>query len=73
MACIIVLVLSLLFALSCSPRVSSVTTRDILDHALLVEGPDHIEVLNVVKENGAWIRVDGRVELDMGKVLAFSG
>jgi len=41
-----------------------------LDQALLVGGPDRIEVLNVLKEDGVWIRMDGRVGLDMVRVLA---
>ena len=68
-ACIVVLVLILLFALSYSSQVSSLTTQDILDRGLFVEGPDHIDVLNATIEHGIWVRVDGRVGLDMGRVL----
>ena len=68
-ACVVVLVLILVFALSYSSRVSSLTAQDILDRGLFVEGPDHIDVLNATKEGGVWIRVGGRVGLDMGGVL----
>lgn len=68
-ACVVVLVLILLFALSYSSRVSSLTAQDVLDRGLFVEGPDRIDVLNVTKEDGIWIRVDCRVGLDMGRVL----
>ena len=68
-ACVIVLVLILLFALSYSSRVSSLTAQDILDRGLFVRGPDRIDVLNATKDGGVWIRVDGRVGLDMGRVL----
>jgi len=69
LTCIVVLALVLLFAFSYSSRVSSLTAQDILDRGLFVEGPDRVNVLNVTKEDGVWIRVDGRVGLDMGKVL----
>lgn len=68
-ACVVALVLILLFALSYSSQVSSLTTQDILDRGLFVEGPDRVDVLNATKEDGVWIRVDGRVGLDMGRVL----
>jgi len=68
-ACVIVLVLILLFALSYSSRVSNLTAQDILDRGLFIEGPDRIDVLNATKEGGVWVRVDGRVGLDMGRVL----
>jgi len=68
-ACVVVLVLVLLFALSYSSRVSSLTAQDILDRGLFIEGPDRIDVLNATKEGGVWIRVDGRVGLDVGRVL----
>ena len=69
LTCVVVLVLILLFAFSYSSRVSNLTAQDILDRGLFVEGPDRVDVLNATKEDGVWIRVDGRVGLDMGRVL----
>lgn len=69
LTCLTVLVLILLFAFSYSSRVSSLTAQDILDRGLFVEGPDRVDVLNATKEDGVWLRVDGRVGLDMGRVL----
>ena len=69
LACVIVLGLVIVFTLSYSSRVSSLTVQDILDRGLVVEGPDHIEVLNATKEDGVWVRVDARVGLDIGNVL----
>jgi len=69
LTCVVVLALILLFAFSYSSRVSSLTAQDILDRGLFVEGPDRVDVLNATKEDGVWIRVDGRVGLDMGRVL----
>lgn len=68
-ACIVVLALIILFALSYSSRVSSLTVQDVLDRGFVVEGPDRIDVLNATKEGGVWIRVGCRVGLDMGSVL----
>ena len=68
-ACLIFLALVILFALSYSSRVSSLTVQDILDRGLVVEGPDRIDVLNVTREDGIWVRVEGRVGLDMGSIL----
>ena len=48
---------------------STLTAQDILDRGLFVQGPDRVDVLNATKEDGVWIRVDGRVGLDMGRVL----
>ncbi|KAF9778847.1 hypothetical protein BJ322DRAFT_1089959 [Thelephora terrestris] len=68
-ACIVVLALIILFALSYSSRVSSITVQEVVDRGLVVEGPDRIEVLNATKEGGVWVRVDCRVGLDMGRIL----
>jgi len=68
LTCVVVLVLILLFAFSYSSRVSNLTAQDILDRGLFVKGPDRVDVLNATKE-GVWIRVDGQVGLDMGRVL----
>jgi len=68
-ACVVVLALILVFAFSYFSRVSSLTTQNILDRGLYVEGPERIDVLNVTKEDGVWVRVDGRVGLDMGTIL----
>jgi len=68
-ACVTVLLLILLFALSYSSRVSSLTAQEVLDHGLFIGGPDRIDVLNATQEGGVWIRVDFRVGLDMGRVL----
>jgi len=67
--CIVVLVLILLFALSYSSRISSLTAQDVLDRGLFIEGPNRIDVLNATKEDGVWIRVDCRAGLDMGRAL----
>ena len=72
LTCVVVLVLTLLFAFSYSSRVSSLTAQDILDRGLFVEGPDRVDVLNATREDGVWIRVDGRVGLDMGRILRIS-
>ena len=69
LACVVVLALIVVFALSYSSRVSNLTVQDIIDRGLVIEGPDHIEVLNVTKEDGVWIKVDARVGLDIGSVL----
>jgi hypothetical protein len=68
-ACVTVLVLVILLAFSYSSRVSSLTVQDILDRGLVIEGPNRIDVLNATKEDGVWVKVDGRVGLDMGRVL----
>ena len=68
-ACITVLVLVILLAFSYSSRVSSLSVQDILDRGLVIKGPDRIDVLNATKEDGVWVKVDGRVGLDMGRVL----
>lgn len=69
LACVIVLALVIVFTLSYSSRVSSLTAQDILDRGFIVQGPDRIEVLNATKEDGVWVRVDARVGLDIGNVL----
>src|SRR5579872_4704996 len=60
LVCIIVLALIILFALSYSSRVSSLTVQDVLDRGFVIEGPDRIDVLNATKEDGVWIREIGR-------------
>lgn len=69
LASIVVLALTILFALSYSSRISSLTVQDVLDRGLIIEGPDRIDVLNATREGGVWIRVDGRVGLNVGNVL----
>lgn len=69
LACVVVLALIIVVSLSYSSRISSLSDQDILDRGLIIEGPDHIEVLNATKEDGVWIRVDARAGLDIGNVL----
>jgi hypothetical protein len=69
LACVVVLALVILFALSYSSRVSSLTVQDVLDHGLVIEGPNRIDVLNATKGEGVWMRVDCRMGLDIGRAL----
>ena len=64
-----VLSLVIFFIHGYSSRVSSLTVRDVLSRGLVTEGPSRIDVLNATREDGVWLRVSGRVGLDVGSVL----
>jgi hypothetical protein len=65
---IILLVVVTLIAYSYVAKASHVAPDDIR-RALVFQGPDRVDVLNVTKEGGIWMRVEGRVGLDVGVLI----
>ncbi|KAH7928366.1 hypothetical protein BV22DRAFT_1059190 [Leucogyrophana mollusca] len=67
--CIIVFLFLALLAYSYAARLSDVSPQDIIESALVVEGPDRVDVLNVTENGGIWINIQARVGLDAGSVI----
>ncbi|OBZ76471.1 hypothetical protein A0H81_02995 [Grifola frondosa] len=49
-------------------RASNISPEEILQRALVVRGPDRVDVLNATNDHGVWLMVHGRVGLDAGNV-----
>jgi hypothetical protein len=43
--------------------------QDILNEAVVLQGPDRVDVLNVSISEGIWVNVEGRIGLDAGAVV----
>lgn len=67
--CIIVFLLLVLLAYSYAARLSDVSPEDILQNALVIQGPYRANVLNVTADGGIWIQVQARVGVDAGSVI----
>lgn len=66
---IIVFIVVALLAYSYAARAKLVSPDDLLDHAVVVKGPDRLDVLNVTEDGGIWVNVGGRVGVDAGAVI----
>jgi hypothetical protein len=58
-----------LFAYSYAARASEIPRNELLDKALVVQGPDHLNVLNITSEGEIWVNVQARVGLDIGAAM----
>ncbi|KAG0703538.1 hypothetical protein DFH29DRAFT_435917 [Suillus ampliporus] len=67
--CIIIFLLLALLAYSFAARLSDVSPEDVLENALVIQGPYRVSVLNVTADGGAWIRVRARVGIDAGSIM----
>ncbi|KAJ3841451.1 hypothetical protein EV361DRAFT_192544 [Lentinula raphanica] len=67
--CLCALAIIVILAWSYSSRASDMSPEDILHKALVVQGPDRLDVLNVSFSNGIWVNVEGRIGLDAGSVV----
>lgn len=50
------------YALSSSPE-------DLLNDALVIRGPDRVDVLNLTSDGGIWVNVEGRIGVDAGSII----
>ncbi|KAI0922585.1 hypothetical protein AcV5_009518 [Taiwanofungus camphoratus] len=66
--CILTLILLVLIIYSYRSRAVSASPNEILQHALVVRGPDRVDVLNTTGDGGIWLTVHGRLGLDAGNV-----
>ncbi|KAJ3881641.1 hypothetical protein F5051DRAFT_95809 [Lentinula edodes] len=67
--CICALAIIVILAWSYSSRASDMSPDDILHKALVMQGPDRVNVLNVSSSEGIWVHVEGRFGLDAGAVV----
>ncbi|KIK61783.1 hypothetical protein GYMLUDRAFT_224884 [Collybiopsis luxurians FD-317 M1] len=66
----IILALAVLLLLAWSYfRSSEMSPEVILHKALVLEGPDRVDVLNISFSDGIWVEVEGRIGLDAGSVV----
>lgn len=66
--CVFALLLLIVVIYTYRSRAVSASPDDILQHALVVRGPDRVDVLNTTADGGIWMRIHGRVGLDAGHV-----
>lgn len=70
--CIVFLVLLALLAWSYASRASGLSPQDIINHHLVFEGPDKLDVLNITRDGGIWVKVRGRMGVDIGDALGIN-
>ncbi|PIL28659.1 hypothetical protein GSI_08702 [Ganoderma sinense ZZ0214-1] len=66
--CVLLFVLLALIAYAWRSRATA-RPEEIIEHALVVRGPDKVEVLNATQEDGVWLLLHGRMGLDAGSVV----
>ncbi|EJF58295.1 hypothetical protein DICSQDRAFT_110426 [Dichomitus squalens LYAD-421 SS1] len=66
---VLVFVLLAIVAYSWRSRASATRPEEIIKKALIVRGPDRVDVLNATSEDGIWLLVHGRMGLDAGSVV----
>ena len=67
--CIIAVLVVIFVIYSYRSRASNVSPEEIIQRALVVKGPDWINVLNTTSDGSVWIEVNGRVGLDAGDIV----
>jgi hypothetical protein len=67
--CIIIFLLLALLAYSYAARLSDISTEDVLENALVIQGPYRVNVLNVTADGGIWIQVQARAGVDAGSIM----
>ncbi|EMD36737.1 hypothetical protein CERSUDRAFT_114648 [Gelatoporia subvermispora B] len=67
--CVLLSLLLILIAWSYRSRAATISPEEILQKALVVRGPDRVNVLNTTGDGGIWIRVNGRIGFDAGKAV----
>ncbi|TFY59234.1 hypothetical protein EVJ58_g5905 [Rhodofomes roseus] len=66
--CVLALLLLIVIIFSYRARAVSASPDEILQHALVVRGPDRVDVLNTTGDGGIWMMIHGRVGFDAGHV-----
>lgn len=68
-SCIIIFLLFALLAYSYAARLSHVSPEDILENALVIQGPYRVSVLDVTADGGTWIQVQAKVGINAGSIM----
>ena len=66
--CVLVLLLLVVVIFTYRARAASASPDDILQHALVVRGPDRVDVINTTGDGAIWMRIYGRIGLDAGHI-----
>ncbi|THH10493.1 hypothetical protein EW146_g8352 [Bondarzewia mesenterica] len=67
--CVIIALFLFLLAWSYGSKASSVSDEDFLTKALVIKGPDAVDVLNITEHGEIWVQLEGMVGLDAGSVI----
>ncbi|KAI0783191.1 hypothetical protein C8Q75DRAFT_468833 [Abortiporus biennis] len=67
--CVLVFIFIALLAYSYASRSSGIPPDELVQRALVLRGPDRIDVLNVTDHGGMWVEVGGRIGINAGELL----
>lgn len=67
--CVLLLALIAIITYTWRSRASTTRPEEIIQRALVVHGPERVDVLNATSEDGVWLLVHGRMGLDAGSVI----
>lgn len=70
--CIVIFVILAILAYSFGSSASGVSPEELIQRALVVRGPDRVDVLKITSEGGVWLRVKGRIGVDAGGVMGIN-
>ncbi|KAF8639166.1 hypothetical protein AX17_001653 [Amanita inopinata Kibby_2008] len=67
--CILAFVVITVLAWSYASRVSSMSPEELFAASVVFKGPTHVDVLNVTRHDGIWVRVEGQLGVDAGSIV----
>ncbi len=67
--CFLIFIVVAIIAYSYTSKAAGASPDQLIERAVVVRGPDRLDVLNVTAEGGIWLRVKGRIGVDAGSVL----
>lgn len=69
LTCVLFLLVIAVIAYSYGSRASGISSDILIRRALVLRGPDRIDVLNFTQEEGLWVQLDGRIGVNAGAAL----
>ncbi|RDB17180.1 hypothetical protein Hypma_001825 [Hypsizygus marmoreus] len=67
--CVLIFVILALLAWSYAAKASRVSPDDVLHNAMVFEGPQQVDVLNLTSSGELWINVDARMGMNAGSII----
>lgn len=70
--CALLFIVVAILAYSLGSSASGATPEELIQRALVVRGPDRVNVLKITPEGGIWLQVKGRIGIDAGKAMGYN-
>ena len=71
--CVSIFVIGALFAWSYTTKISTASPEEIVRKALVFQGPESVNVMDMTSADGVWVKVEGSLGVDAGSVIGVNG